>query len=138
MNIAIRYFTKSKKGNTYKLASFISNKINIDALDTTNDLEEEVDLLFLVNAMYAADIDNNVKEFLERNKDKIKLLVNVNSSASGSSTIKSVKKVCDKLGIEVSTDEYHTAASWIFINKGRPNDEDFLRLDEFVRKVVKK
>ena len=138
MNIAIRYFTKSKKGNTYKLASFISNKINIDALDTTNDLEEEVDLLFLVNAMYAADIDNNVKEFLERNKDKIKLLVNVNSSASGSSTIKSVKKVCDKLGIEVSTDEYHTAASWIFINKGRPNDEDFLRLDEFVRKVAKK
>lgn len=138
MNIAIRYFTKSKKGNTYKLASFISNKINIDALDTTNDLEEEVDLLFLVNAMYAADIDNNVKEFLERNKDKIKLLVNVNSSASGSSTIKNVKKVCDKLGIEVSTDEYHTAASWIFINKGRPNDEDFLRLDEFVRKVVKK
>lgn len=138
MNIAIRYFTKSKKGNTYKLASFISNKINIDALDTTNDLEEEVDLLFLVNAMYAADIDNNVKEFLERNKDKIKLLVNVNSSASGSSTIKSVKKVCDKLGIVVSTDEYHTAASWIFINKGRPNDEDFLRLDEFVRKVVKK
>ena len=136
MNIAIRYFTKSKKGNTYKLASFISNKINIDALDTTNDLEEEVDLLFLVNAMYAADIDNNVKEFLERNKDKIKLLVNVNSSASGSSTIKSVKKVCDKLGIEVSIDEYHTAASWIFINKGRPNDEDFLRLDEFVRKVV--
>lgn len=138
MNIAIRYFTKSKKGNTYKLASFISNKINVLAFDTNKDLEEEVDLLFLVNAMYASDIDDNVKEFLERNKDNIKLLVNVNSAASGASTIKSVKKVCDKLGIAVSQDEYHTVASWIFINKGRPNEADFNRLDEFVGKVVNK
>ena len=138
MKIAIRYFTKSKKGNTYKLASFISDKINIEAKDTSNDLDEEVDLLFLVNAMYAADIDNNVKEFLERNKDKIKLLINVNSAASGSSTIKSVKKVCDKLGITVSQDEYHTVASWIFINKGRPNQDDFNRLDLFIKKVVRK
>lgn len=138
MNIAIRYFTKSKKGNTYKLASFISERINVPALDTKNDLTEEVDLLFLVNAMYAADIDNNVKEFLERNKDKIKLLVNVNSAASGASTLKSVKKVCDKLNIPVSTDEYHTVASWIFINKGRPNAEDFNRLDSFIGKVVHK
>ena len=138
MNIAIRYFTKSKKGNTEKLASFISNKINVEALDTNNDLNEEVDLLFLVNAMYAADIDKNVKEFLERNKDKIKLLVNVNSAASGASTLKSVKKVCDKLGIKVSEDEYHTVASWIFINKGRPNEDDFNRLESFVRKVAGK
>lgn len=138
MNIAIRYFTKSKKGNTYKLASFISNKINVLAFDTNKDLEEEVDLLFLVNAMYASDIDDNVKEFLERNKDKIKLLVNVNSAASGASTIKSVKKACDKLGIAVSQDEYHTVASWIFINKGRPNEADFNRLDEFIGKVVNK
>ncbi len=137
MKIGIRYFTKSKKGNTYKLASFISNKINVNALDTSNDLDEEVDLLFLVNAMYAADIDKNVKSFLERNKDKIKLLVNVNSAASGASTLKSVKKVCDKLGINVSTDEYHTVASWIFINKGRPNEDDFKRLDQFIGKVVK-
>ncbi|MBR6072164.1 MAG: hypothetical protein IKP77_04945 [Acholeplasmatales bacterium] len=136
MNIAIRYFTKSKKGNTEKLASFISNKINVEALDTNNDLNEEVDLLFLVNAMYAADIDKNVKEFLERNKNKIKLLVNVNSAASGASTLKSVKKVCDKLGIKVSEDEYHTVASWIFINKGRPNEDDFNRLESFVRKVA--
>jgi len=138
MNYAIRYFTKSKKGNTYKLANFISNKTNIEALDTNNDLKETTDVLFLVNAMYAADIDKNVKEFLEKNKDNIKLLVNVNSAASGASTLKQVKKVCDKLGINVSEDEYHTVASWIFINKGRPNEDDFKRLDEFVDKIMNK
>ncbi|MBR3617129.1 MAG: flavodoxin family protein [Acholeplasmatales bacterium] len=132
MELTIRYFTKSKKGNTLKLANFISNKINKEALDITNDLKEEAELLILVNAMYAFDIDNNVKDFLRRNKDKIKALVNVSSSASGKSTYNSVKKVCDELGIKMLEEEYHTVASWIFINKNRPNQDDFNRLDKFI------
>ena len=132
MELTIRYFTKSKKGNTLKLANFISNKINKEALDITNDLKEDAEILILVNAMYAFDIDNNVKDFLRRNKDKIKALVNVSSSASGKSTYNSVKKVCDELGIKMLEEEYHTVASWIFINKNRPNQDDFNRLDKFI------
>lgn len=136
MNIAIRYFTKSKKGNTKKIADYVSNEIKVEAKDVSFDLEDNVDQLLLINAMYAADIDKEVKEFLGRNKDKIKTLVNINSSASGKSTIKSVKKVCDTLGINVSDKEYHTVASWIFINKGRPNEDDFNRLKKFLNEVV--
>ena len=137
MKTAIRYFTKSKKGNTEKIANFISSKINVEALDVSHPLEEEVEQLLLVNAMYAADIDSEVKEFLKNNKDKIKCLININSSASGSSTVKAVKKVCDKYNIPVSDKEFHTVASWIFINKGRPNEEDFARLEAFLKEVVK-
>ena len=133
MKQAIRYFTKSKKGNTEKIANFISEKLGIPALDVTNPLEEETEQLILVNAMYAADIDKEVKAFLQQNKEKIKCLVNVNSSASGTSTLKAVKKVADKLGIPVSEKEFHTVASWIFINKGRPNEADFKRLEEFLK-----
>jgi len=136
MKIAIRYFTKSKKGNTEKIAKFIEEKINVEALDVTHPLDEEVETLLLVNAMYAADIDKEIKEFLKNNKDKIKTLININSSASGSSTLKAVKKVCDKEGINVSEKEFHTVASWIFINKGRPNTEDFAKLEEFLKEVV--
>ena len=137
MKIAIRYYTKSKKGNTEKIAKFIESKINVEALDVSHKLEEEVDCLLLVNAMYAADIDKEVKVFLEDNKDNIKELVNINSSASGKSTLKAVKKVCDSLGINVSSREYHTVASWIFINKGRPNEDDFNRLEKFLEEVIK-
>ncbi|MCR4562893.1 MAG: flavodoxin [Bacilli bacterium] len=133
MKLAIRYFTKSKKGNTEKIAKFISEKLNLEALDITHPLEEEVDQLILVNAMYAFDIDKEVKDFLKANKEKIKSLVNVNSSASGSSTYKSVKKVADQYSIPMSDKEFHTVASWIFINKGRPNEEDFKRLEEFLK-----
>lgn len=136
MKNAIRYFTKSKKGNTYKLAKVVSETSGLDALTVENDLEEKVEQLFLVNAMYAATIDKEVKRFLERNKDKIGIIININSAASGASTLKAVKKVADKLNIKVSDKEYHTVASWIFLNKNRPNEEDLNRLKEFVKEVM--
>lgn len=43
MSQAIRYFTKSKKGNTLKLATAISEALGIEALDVTNPLESKVD-----------------------------------------------------------------------------------------------
>ena len=136
MKIEIRYFTKSKKGNTKKIADFVSKKINVEALDVSNNLEEECDLLFLINAMYAANIDKEVKEFLKNNNEKIKSLVNINSSASGKSTYKVVKEVCDLYKINISEKEFHTVASWIFINKGRPNEYDFNRLSLFLDEVL--
>ncbi|MBQ9457098.1 MAG: flavodoxin [Bacilli bacterium] len=136
MQIAIRYFTKSKKGNTAKIASFVAEKLGIEALDISHPLEEEAETLLLINAMYAADIDKRLKEYLIENKDKIKCLININSSASGASTYKAVKKVADKVGIPMSEKEFHTQASWIFINKGRPNAADFARLEAFLKETV--
>ena len=136
MQIAIRYFTKSKKGNTAKIASFVAEKLGIEALDISHPLEEEVETLLLINAMYAADIDKRLKEYLIENKDKIKCLININSSASGASTYKAVKKVADKAGIPMSEKEFHTQASWIFINKGRPNADDFARLEAFLKEAI--
>ena len=135
--IAIRYFTKSKKGNTEKIAKHISAKIDVEALDVTHPLQEKVDLLILVNAMYAANIDKEVKAFLKENKDNIGLLINVNSAASGASTYKNVKKVCDENNIPISEKEFHTVASWIFLNRGRPNAEDFARLDAFLDETIR-
>ena len=136
MKIAIRYFTKSKKGNTFKLATVVSENAGVEALTVENDLTEEVETLFLVNAMYAFNIDKEVKEFLKRNASKIKCIINVNSAPSGASTLKSVKKAAKKLDIPVSDKEYHTVASWINLNKGRPNEDDLNRLREFVKGVL--
>lgn len=136
MKNAIRYFTKSKKGNTKKLADAVSAAIEAEALDVSVDLAEKTDRLFLINAMYAADIDAEVKSFLERNKDKIGDVVNMNTSASGASTRKAVKKVTDELGIALCEEEFHCAASWIFINKGLPSQEDFKRASDFAKSLA--
>ena len=60
MKIAIRYFTKSKKGNTKKLADAVSAAVGKEAFDVSVDLSERADRLFLINAMYAASIDRVV------------------------------------------------------------------------------
>lgn len=137
MKIAIRYFTKSKKGNTKKLADTVSAAVGKEAFDVSVDLSERADRLFLVNAMYAASIDREVARFLERNREKIGEIVNMNTSASGASTRKAVKKVADALGIPVSEKEFHCAASWIFINKGLPTEEDFKRAGSFAVDLAK-
>lgn len=136
MKIAIRYFTKSKKGNTEKLATAISKELNIPALTVENALTEKVDRLFLVNAMYAANIDNEVKDFLKKNKDMIGEVVNLNTSATGRSTWGNIKKVTDAQGIKLSEKEFHCAASWIFINKGLPSEDDFKRACAFVKELA--
>ena len=136
MNAAIRFFTRSKKGNTKKLADAVSAAIGIEAKDVTADLSEKVDRLFLINAMYAANIDEEVKAFLERNKDNIGEVVNMNTAATGASTWKAVKKETDKLGIKLSEKEFHCAASWVFINKGLPSDEDFARAKKFAKSMI--
>lgn len=131
MKVAIRYYTKSKKGNTEKLAGQIAGATGEKALTVSNDLTEKVDRLFLVNAMYAANIDSEVKEFLARNKDKIGEVVNFSTSCSGKSTWSMVKKVCDELQITLSGKEFHCAASWIFLNKGLPSEDDYAKARRF-------
>lgn len=136
MKLAIRFFTKSQKGNTKKLADAVSEAVGVDAVDVSTDLTEKVDRLFLINAMYAANIDREVKEFLERNADRIGEVVNMNTAASGASTWKAVKKETDRLGIKLSEKEFHCAASWIFINKGLPSEDDFKRAKEFAASMM--
>ncbi len=131
MNIAIRYYTRSKKGNTKKLAGAVSSAVGLPAADVSQDLDEKVDRLFLINAMYGADIDTEVKEFLRRNSGKIGEIVNFSTSAIGSSTVNAVKKVADSLGIRLSEKEFHCRASWLLLNKGLPSDEDLRRAGEF-------
>ena len=114
----------------------MSKALDADALEVSCDLDEKVDRLFLINAMYSADIDKEIKKFLLRNKEKISEVVNMNTAASGASTWKAVKKVTDELGVKLSEKEFHCAASWIFINKGLPTDEDLGRAGEFAASLV--
>lgn len=136
MTIAIRYFTKSKKGNTEKLANHIAKATGMNAVTVESDLKTKVDRLFLVNAMYAANIDSEVKDFPVRNKDKIGEVVNFSTSCSGKSTWSMVKKVCDELNIKLNDKEFHCAASWIFLNKGLPSEDDYKKARDFAKSMM--
>jgi len=54
MKIAIRYYTKT--GNTKKLAEAIASAIDVEAKTVDEPLSEDVDILFLGSAVYAAEL----------------------------------------------------------------------------------
>lgn len=135
MKIEIRYYSKS--GNTKKLALAISEELNIIAKTVEENLEEKCDILFLGSAVYAFAIDEEVKKFIETNKDKIGKIVNFSNAALVKGTYKAVKKCAEKNGVEIDSNEFHCKGSFKGMNKNRPNEEDINNLKEFVRNYMK-
>lgn len=134
MNIEVRYY--SKTGNSKKMALAISEELEKDALDITNNLEKDVDILFICNAIYWAGIDSKVKEFIKNNASKIKLLVNISTTGIKKSSYKAMKKIAKKNNIKLSSKEFHVKGSFMGMHKNRPNSSDLLALKEFVKGVI--
>ncbi|MCQ2798728.1 MAG: flavodoxin [Bacilli bacterium] len=134
MNIAIRYF--SKGGNTKKMAEAVAEVVGTPALETTANLEETADILFLGSSVYAGKYSKEVEEFLESNKDSIKEIVCFGSSASGKSTQPQVKKWGEKNGVQVNDKFYSCRGHFLFAFKDRPNEEDLNSLKAFAKEIL--
>ena len=138
MNIEIKYFTKSKKGNTKKIATYLKDNLNIKTSSIDTKLESEVDILFLLNAMYANNIDKKVAKFIKENCNHIKLLVNICTSCTGRSTYKRINKCCKDNNVKIAIEDKAVVGQWIFFNKNRPNEEDLNGALSFAKEVINK
>ena len=134
MKIAIRYYTKT--GNTKKLAEALSEAVGVEALTVDTPLTEDIDILFLGSAVYAAGIDKRVKEFIESINVNVGEVVNFSSAALIESTYKQVKKQVEAKGLKMSENEFHCRGAFKFVHRGHPNDEDVNNLVEFAKKIV--
>ena len=134
MKVAIRYFTRT--GNTEKLAKAISEALNVAAETVSRPLEEKADILFLGSSVYAAGVDDEIKQFLRNNKDKIGTLVNFSTAALLPSTYNQVKKLAEALDIEVCDKEYHCRGSFGPLHKDRPNAQDCQAAKNFAKSIA--
>lgn len=134
MKIAIRYYTKT--GNTKKLAEAIGSAINIEAKTVDEPLTEDVDILFLGSAVYAAGIDERVKEFIENINVNIGKVVNFSSAALIKSTYNQVKKQVEQKGLKMSEDEFHCRGAFKFVHRGHPDETDLKNAQEFAKRIV--
>ncbi len=134
MKIAIRYYTKT--GNTKKMAEALSEAVGVEALTVDNPLTEDVNILFLGSAVYAAGIDPKVKEFIENINVNVGKIVNFSSAALIESTYNQVKKIAENNNIAMAEEEFHCRGAFKFVHRGRPNDEDLRNLQEFAKNIV--
>lgn len=134
MKIAIRYYTKT--GNTKKLAEAISQAVNVEAKTVDEPLSEDVDILFLGSAVYAAGIDAKIKEFIENIDVNVGEVVNFSSAALIESTYKQVKKEVEAKGIKMSEKEFHCRGAFKFVHRGRPDENDLRNVQEFAKGII--
>ena len=134
MKAAVRYYTKG--GNTKKVADAIAEAIGAEAKPIDFPLEEKVDVLFLGNSVYAANMDKEVKDFVTENKDKIGKLVNVSTAALIEGTYGRMSKLCKELGIEIDEREFHCKGEFKFMHKGRPDEQDLADARAFAKEIV--
>ena len=134
MKAAVRYYTKT--GNTKKLCDAIAQAIGTEAKSVDVPLEEETEVLFLGNSVYAANIDKEVKDFVEANKDKIGCLVNVSTAALIEGTYSRMSKLCRELGIEIDERDFHCKGSFKFMHKGRPDEQDLADAAAFAKEIM--
>lgn len=134
MKIAIRYYTKT--GNTKKLAEAIGSAINVEAKTVDEPLTEDVDILFLGSAIYAAGIDQKIKDFIQSINVNVGEVVNFSSAALIESTYGQVKKQVESKGIKMSENEFHCRGAFKFVHRGRPNEKDLKDAQEFAKRII--
>lgn len=135
MTVAIRYYTKS--GNTKKLAEAVSEVAGVPAETTSVPLNEYVDLLFLGSSVYAAGVDEEVKNFINTlDPTKVGNVVCFSTAALLPSTYKQVCRLLEKRGVKVSEKEFHCRGRFKGFHKDRPNAEDLENLKKFVKEVL--
>lgn len=135
MKVAVRYYTRS--GNTKKLAMAIADAVNVEAKEVSVPLEEKADILFLGSSVYAAGVDDAVKNFISENKDKIGTIYNFSTAAILSSTYKQVQKLSGENGVAIAKEEFHCRGSFSVMHRNRPNAEDLQNAAAFAKKIVK-
>ncbi|MBQ6220240.1 MAG: flavodoxin [Methanosphaera sp.] len=130
MKYAIRYYSKS--GNTEKLAQVASQVLDIPALDITNPLEEDVDILFFGSGVYGCALDPAVISFFDNIGVKVSSLVNFSTAGMMESNYNFMKHILSATDIILSEKEFHCPGSFVGLNKDRPNDTDLEEFRKFV------
>lgn len=135
MKVAVRYYSKS--GNTKKVAEAIAKGAGVEALDITHPLKEDVDILFLCNAVYAYGVSSNIKKFVNDINVKVGKVVNVSTTALLKSTYPQVSKLCETKGLNLAKEEFSCKGKFLNLHPDRPNENDLKAAEEFAKKIVR-
>ncbi|MHB8131576.1 MAG: flavodoxin family protein [Mobilitalea sp.] len=135
MKIAVRYHTRL--GNTKKLADAIASIAGVKAETLEVKLDQDVEILFLGSSVYAAGVDQKVKDFIMKLNPNLKKVVCFSTAAILKSTYSQVSKLLSERNIKVDKREFHCRGSFTVMHKGHPNREDIAEVEKFTKDILK-
>lgn len=110
MNIVVRYCSKTKFGNTRRIAEAIADGIGVKAVSIADEpkLQEKADILFLGGAPYANIMAPELKAYAEDIDPKmVSKVVLFTTSNWSKRTVLALKKMLKGKGISVSEDYFY-------------------------------
>ena len=110
MNISVRYCSKTKFGNTRRIAEAIADGIGVKAVSIADEpkLQEKADILFLGGAPYAHIMAPELKAYAEDIDPKmVSKVVLFTTSNWSKRTVLALKKMLKGKGISVSEDYFY-------------------------------
>lgn len=134
MNVQVRYLSKS--GNTKKIAEAIAHASGCKAESIEHGVEGETDLLFLGAAVYAAGVDEQMKDFICHLDNKVKKVVVFSTAAVLPSAYPQMKKLLEQNNIPVDEREFHCRGKFAMMHRSRPNASDIQSAENFARKIL--
>jgi len=130
----------SRGGNTKKLAEAIAKGAGSSAVSVKQlhwDTLETTDILFVGASIYAGRIDGTMSDFLKSLKpEQVKNVVVFGTAAGNKTALPEIKGILQASGITVSDDEFHCKGSFLFANRGRPNDADLKQAEAFAGRIA--
>jgi flavodoxin len=128
----------SRGGNTKKLADAIAKGAGASAAPMKEfKTTEALDILFIGASIYAGIIDGDLRQFLSALKpSQLKRAVVFGTAAGKKTAVPEVKSILEANGVAVSDEEFHCRGSFLFVNRGRPNEEDLRQAEAFAKGVV--
>jgi len=135
MYIAVCY--QSRGGNTKKVAEAIAKALHTAAWDIDEVKDLECDLLVFGSAVYAASLDKKTKAFLDSLKGtSARRVALFGTSAGGKKPFGMMKRLLKEKGIPVDENFFYAPGSFLFMNKGRPNEEDLAQAAEWAKSLI--
>lgn len=117
----------SKTGHTKALADAIAGELGVEAHCIYDDVDDDIDTLFLGSSIYGNSIDPAMIDFFSKIEGHVNRIVSFGTSGMDRSTYDEIKDLADSYGIEIDEDEFHVSGEFAGINAGRPNSGDLER-----------
>ncbi len=114
MNVAVRYCSKTKNGNTKRIAEAIAEGIGVNAVSIKDEpkLSEKTDILFLGGAPYANIMAPELKAYAEElDPAYVSKVVLFTTSNWSRRTVLALKKILKGKGIPVSEEYFYAHVS---------------------------
>lgn len=135
MRTEVRYF--SKGGATNKLADAIAKAVGAEAKAVNVPLDKYADVVFLGASVYGGKPDPAVLDFISANAKNIGKIVVFGSACTGKSTYGAIKSAAAGNAVKTAEMFFQCKGQFLFLNKGRPNDQDCADAAEFAKKQIK-